>query len=140
LILPLIIIGYAIIFVYNPQINLDGILEPILNQIEAKLPENFPKTFVAGTFIYKFITVSISYLTGYNLNPFTGDEGSLSDEDRNNIREIINNYKDISRYSPSESLTAGEIVEYDALFPLEEDLNTPKASTSKLPLGNPPLN
>jgi len=139
-ILPLMIVGYGAIYYYNPHINLEEIINPVISKFDDKISSDYVTTFVTGTFIYKFITASISYVTGYKLNPFTGDDGSLSDEDRKNIKEIITNYKGASTYSPTENLTAEEKEEYNTLFPKEEDLNTPKATTSKLPSGNPPLN
>jgi hypothetical protein len=132
-ILPLMIIGYGTLYYFNPHINLTEVLEPIVNKIDTKIPSDFPKTFVVGTFIYKFITISISYFTGVDLNPFKDGGGSLSDDDRKNIKEIISNYKGLDNYSPSESLTTEEKEEYNVLFPKEEDLNTPKPSASKLP-------
>lgn len=126
------IIGYGVMYYYNPHINLDEILEPLLNKIDVKMPENFPITFVAGTFIYKFITISISYFTGDNLNIFTDKGDSLSDEDRKNIKEIINNYKNASCYSPTNDLSLEEQEDVNTLFP-KDDEQTPKASNSNLP-------
>lgn len=124
--------GYGAIYYFNPSLNVEEIINPVISKFEDKIPSNYVTTFVTGTFIYKFITVSISYITGYKLNPFTGDGDSLSDEDRKNIREIISNYKGVSNYYPTESLADAK-EDYETLFLKEDDLNTPKASNSKLP-------
>jgi hypothetical protein len=129
-ILPLMIIGYGTLYYFNPNINLDL----IVNHIDAKIPSDFPKTFVAGTFIYKFIIITLSYFTGDNLIPFTGDEGSLSDEDKKNIKEIIRNCT--STYSPTDELNVEERSDFEAYFSKDED-KTPKALSSNLPEGPP---
>jgi len=79
-ILPLMILGYATIYYYNPYSNLEEILEPVLNKIDSKISYKDPTVFITGTIIYKFITVSITYITGYDLNIFKGDDPSEEDK------------------------------------------------------------
>jgi len=141
-VLPLMIIGYGALYYYNPHINLELFINPVVSKIEDQIPENLPITFITGTFIYKFITVSISYVTGYNFIEHTEDEPKSNEDDTKPIEnydltstarnDFIN--KDKSRYSPIDSLSLREQAEFEAYFPkIEDDMQTPKASVSKLP-------
>jgi hypothetical protein len=135
-ILPLMIIGGTVLYFYNPHINLEEIINPAISKIEAKLPENFPITFVTGTFIYKFITISITYITGYKLT----DDDDNSDRPQFNAtyREDLNYLrsfkpKEVNKtYSPTDELSNEEKDEIAAYFSKEEE-DTPKASASNLP-------
>lgn len=67
--IPFIIIGGVALFCFNPDIN--GIIEPIINKIEEKMPVNYG-AFVSGIFTYKIITFTFSKITGFkfgNDNP-----------------------------------------------------------------------
>ena len=114
-IFPLILIGYVGLYYYNPHLNLDEYLKPVINQIEDKLPVNFPTTVVTGTFIYKFITASITYITGYDLNIFKGDD-SLNDDDKSNIKEIISNLKGKLKDSSTDLLNTDEREDLEIFF------------------------
>ena len=131
-------------YYFNPQVNINEIIEPVINPIIEKVEEYLPKkyatVFISGTIIYKFIIISISNITGYDLNIFTDDNPK---PDNNNIKSgiiaeykkdllIIKNKRD--NYSPIDELSLEAKEEFESLFPKEEDLlETPKASTSKLP-------
>nr|UHB41844.1 hypothetical protein [Butyriboletus roseoflavus] len=129
-ILPLFILGYAAIYYYNPQSNLSEIIEPILNKIDYKLPVEDPTVFITGVFTYKFITASISWITGYDLNLFKGDDPS---------EDIIKNNDTNSNYSPTNNLNKDTKKDYEESFIKInekydlEDEDTSKASTSNLP-------
>jgi len=152
-VIPTMLIGYGLIYYYNPNINLNEILDPLIYKIEMNIPDTFPTTFVMGTFIYKFITISITYITGYNLtndepkdnppkeNKDESEDGPsfLTEWERNRLskEQLINYNKIISgkekvHYSPTDNVSEDEQDIINSLFP-KDDEKTPKPSTSQLP-------
>lgn len=130
-------------YYFNPQTNINEIIEPVINPIietvEEYLPKEYATVFISGTIIYKFIIISISNITGYDLNIFTDDNPKPDDskfssgivsEYKRNLQEFLNKR---NNYDPADSLSSEEKEEYESLFPMEDNLETPKASTSKLP-------
>ena len=142
-IIPIMIIIPIVFYYYNPQVNIKEIIEPIINpaisKIEEYLPKEYATVFISGTIIYKFITVSISNITGYDLNIFTDDNpkpdaskfsSGIVSQYKKDLQEFLNKGK-IGNYDPVDSLSSEDKAEFESLFPKEEE--TPKASTSKLP-------
>ena len=147
-VIPTMLIGYGLIYYYNPNINLNEILDPLIYKIEMNIPDTFPTTFIMGTFIYKFITISITYITGYNLTndenlpkdkPSSEDEpfALLTNRDKENLQNCLVMKGDKVLYenktsSPTLSLSENEQDDINSLFP-KDDEKTPKPSTSQLP-------
>jgi len=142
-IIPIMLAVPIIYYYFNPQVNineiLDPIIEPVTNKIEEYLPKEYFTIFVGCTFIHKFIIIGLSYLTGEDLNIFTDDNpkpdepkftSGINSEYRKDLQELLNKGKR-NNYSPMDDLNPEEREEYEALFTKEEE--TPKASTSKLP-------
>ena len=132
-------------YYFNPQININEIIEPIIEPTISKIEEYFPKgyatIFVSGTIIYNFITVTLSNITGYNLNIFTDDnpkpddskfKSAIVSEYKKDLQELLNK-RERSNYDLADSLSLEAKEEFESLFPMEDNLETPKASTSKLP-------
>jgi hypothetical protein len=130
-------------YYYNPQINITKIIEPIIepsiSKIEEYLPNEYATVFVSGTIIYKIIIIGLSYLTGEDLNIFTDDNPKPDDskfnsgivsEYKKDLQEFLNKR---SNYSPTDGLSSEEKEEYESLFGKEDNLETPKASSSQLP-------
>jgi hypothetical protein len=67
-IIPLMLTIPILYYYFNPQININEIIEPVIepitNKIEKYLPKEYFTIFVGCTFIHKFIIIGISYLTG----------------------------------------------------------------------------
>jgi hypothetical protein len=78
------LIGYGTLYYCNPNINLEETINPLLNKIECKLPANFPTTFIMGSFISKFLAVSITYITGYKLSR---EDSNSNDRPSNNVAD-----------------------------------------------------
>jgi len=53
-------IGTAVLYYYQPNINISEIINPVIEKVEEYLPKEYATVFISGTIIYKFITVSIS--------------------------------------------------------------------------------
>jgi hypothetical protein len=132
------IISGAALYYYNPQLNLEEFITPVLSNIEDKIPQDYPIIFVTGTFLYKFITLSIKYITRPKPNE---DESKPNEDDnpnlltpsaRKDLEDFINNHKHKSRYSPKNDLNNDEKEDFENFFS-EENTDTPKASSSKLP-------
>lgn len=138
-ILPLMVIGYAAIYYYNPHSILTEIIEPIINKYDSKRNFVDPTIFVTGILTYKFITIAITYITGYDLNIFKGNDSP------DNLNLEQNRFKDKNSYSPTDNLSPETTEDLETYFrKIDEkydlnDLDTPKASTSKLPdIKSPP--
>jgi hypothetical protein len=130
-------------YYFNPQVNINEIIEPVIepisNKIEEYLPKEYFTIFISCTFIHKFIIIGLSYITKEDLNIFTDDNPKPDDskftsgivsEYKRNLQEFLNKR---NNYDPADSLSSEEKEEYESLFPMEDNLETPKASTSKLP-------
>jgi len=143
-IIPLMLAIPILFYYFNPQTNINEIIEPVINPIIEKVEEYLPKeyatVFISGTIIYKFIIISISNITGYDLNIFTDDNPKPDDskftsgivsEYKKDLQELLN--KRENNYSPIDKLSSEEKEEYESLFGKEDNLETPKASSSKLP-------
>jgi hypothetical protein len=139
------IITPILYYYFNPQININEIIEPIIepitNKIEEYLPKKYFTIFISCTFIHKFIIIGLSYITKEDLNIFTDDNPKPDDskfksgivsEYKKDLHELLNK-RERSNYSPTDALSSEEKEEYESLFGKEDNLETPKASTSKLP-------
>lgn len=144
-IIPLMVITTAVLYYYNPQINISDTINPVIERIENYIPKEYATIFVTGTFIYKFITISISNITGYDLNIFSDDDDKgFNSTYKKDLKYLLNKRKN---FDPVNDLTSDVKEEYERYFPdnldnlTSEEINkifpenqeTPKASTSKLP-------
>lgn len=155
------LIGYGALVYFNPQINPE-VIDPIFEKIEDKLPEGFPITTVSAMFIYKFITVIITYTTGYKFifdeNPRPPEEPTLfTDSERRSLQDFrwgrMYKPEDIGRpetktFSPTDDLSEDAQDEVNDLFSISENVETPRINTINLPpinsenrpnLGNSPF-
>jgi hypothetical protein len=144
-IIPIMIIIPIAFYYFSPQVNItetiDPIIEPISNKIEEYLPKEYFTIFISCTFIHKFIIIGLSYITKEDLNIFTDDNPKPDDskftsgivsEYKKDLQEFLST-RERSNYSPTDGLSFKEKEEYESLFGKEDNLETPKASTSKLP-------
>lgn len=93
-IIPIMIIGYGIICYFNPNFNIEETVNPVISQIESKIPSEYVTTFVTGTFIYKFFAISITYITGYKLTnddnqPPKPNDAPTNNEGNSNSEETL---------------------------------------------------
>ena len=144
-IIPLMIIAPIAFYYFNPQVNINEIIEPIIepitNKIEEYLPKNYFTIFISCTFIHKFIIIGLSCITKEDLNIFTDDnpkpddskfKSAIVSEYKKDLQELLNK-RERSNYDLADSLSLEAKEEFESLFPMEDNLETPKASTSKLP-------
>nr|YP_010134864.1 hypothetical protein KYX09_mgp14 [Xerocomus impolitus]QWM94552.1 hypothetical protein [Xerocomus impolitus]QWM97184.1 hypothetical protein [Xerocomus impolitus]UHB41861.1 hypothetical protein [Xerocomus impolitus] len=119
-ILPLMGISAIALYYYQPEINLDEYINPILSKIDEIIPVNYT-AFVTGMFVYKFIAISFTSI--FDINIF--DEADPK-SDNSSQASLMGKYFKTESEEPS--LLTDE--ERKALLDPEE---TPKASSSKLP-------
>ena len=157
--IPFIIIGGIALYCFNPDIN--GIIDPIISKIEDKMPINYT-AFISGIFVYKFIAFTFTKVTGFKL----GGDDNPDDIPGTPATTISDYFPDIENPTPvkedviktaenmkaafrlekirdmvNESHGNAEPLSYEEAERLYDEMQTPKASTSKLPYessGYPP--
>jgi len=163
--IPFIIIGGVALFCFNPDIN--GIIEPIINKIEEKMPVNYG-AFVSGIFTYKIITFTFSKITGFkfgndnpddnpdnisvgesNSNPASHASGENSPiNNRSNADYVRETFRDIREreeaWSNHPRLVDDSIVDFITENTIDTSSNssvnnTPRASSSNLPSETVPI-
>lgn len=122
--IPVMLIGYGTVYYFIPNLNLEETINPVISQIESKIPSEYVTTFVTGTFIYKFLAISITYITGYKL---TNDDSNSNDapSNGNEINEDETLWRSSIRlpasYKPNNMRSEPQPIVYDPVANMSED-------------------